>query len=380
MVIHEVGHSYFPMIVNSDERQWTWMDEGLNTFLQYFAEQEWDDDYPSRRGEPRWIVDFMKSENQVPIMTNSESLLQFGNNAYAKPATALVILRETILGRELFDFAFREYTRRWKFRRPTPADLFRTLEEASGVDLDWFWRGWFYTTDHVDISIDRVTKMKVGTHDPDIENPLAQQELGDEPLSRTHKHNADEGLTTRVERQPELLDFYDENDAFTVSNKDRNEFKEYLEELRSPLDADPEWRIKTLERAIAEDKNYYVMEFSSPGGLVMPIILEITYVDDSVEVIRIPAEIWRFSPGKVNKLIARDKEIASVVVDPYWETADVDLSNNHYPRKFIPSRLEIYKYDRPVEKVPDRDLMQDIKTELDDGLEEDPMRKDSTQR
>jgi hypothetical protein len=369
VVIHEVGHSYFPMIVNSDERQWTWMDEGLNTFLQYIAELEWDDDYPSRRGEPRWIVDFMKSENQVPIMTNSESLLQFGNNAYAKPATALVILRETILGRELFDFAFKEYTARWKFRRPTPADLFRTMEEASGVDLDWFWRGWFFTTDHVDISIDRITKMKVGSHDPDIENPLAREELANEPLSRTHQHNADEGLTTRVERRPQLLDFYDENDAFTVSNKDRNEFQAYLDGLRSPLDADPEWRVKTLKRALEEDKNYYVMEFSSPGGLVMPIILQISYSDGSQEMMRIPAEIWRYSPGQVNKLIARDKEIVSVEVDPFWETADVDLSNNHYPRKFTPSRLEIYKFEREKGRLPERDLMQDIKTELDQADE-----------
>jgi len=374
VVIHEVGHSYFPMIVNSDERQWTWMDEGLNTFLQYYAEQEWDADYPSRRGEPRWIVDFMKSENQVPIMTNSESLLQFGNNAYAKPATALVILRETILGRELFDFAFKEYTARWKFRRPTPADLFRTLEEASGVDLDWFWRGWFYTTDHVDISIDRITKMKVGSHDPDIENPLEREELASEPVSRTHQANTEEGVTTRVERRPQLRDFYDENDAFTVTNEDRNEFQEYLESLRSPLDADPEWRAKVLQRALEEDKNYYVMEFSSPGGLVMPIILQISYTDGTQEMLRMPAEIWRYSPGKVNKLIARDKDIASVEVDPFWETADVDLSNNHYPRKFIPSRLELYKYEREPTNIPDRDLMQDIKTELKKANDEVPVR------
>jgi hypothetical protein len=374
VVIHEVGHTYFPMVVNSDERQWTWMDEGLNTFLQFIAEKDWDDKYPSRRGEPRWIVDFMKSENQVPIMTNSESLLQFGNNAYAKPSTALVILRETILGRELFDFAFREYATRWKFHRPTPADFFRTMEEASGVDLDWFWRGWFYTTDHVDISIDRVTKMKVDTHDPDVEYPLDREELKSEPLSRTLKHNADEGRPTRVERLPELLDFYDENDQFTVSNKDRNEFQEYLESIRSPLDADPEWRVKALQRAIEEDKNYYMLEFSSPGGLVMPIILKITYTDGSVEMMRIPAEIWRYSPGQVNKLIARDKEIASISVDPYWETADVDMDNNHYPRKFIPSRLELYKKEDLARDLPDRDLMQDIKAELDSGAEEVPMR------
>ena len=374
VVIHEIGHGYFPMVVNSDERQWTWMDEGLNTFLQYLAQIEWGEDYPSKRGEPRWIVDFMKSEKQVPVMTNSESLLQFGNNAYAKPSTALVILRETILGRELFDFAFKEYTRRWKFRRPTPADFFRTMEEASGVDLDWFWRGWFYTTDHVDISIDRVTRFKVASHDPDIEFPKQRETLESEPLSRTRNSNAAEGRTTREERFPELVDFYNENDPFTVSNKDRNEFQEYLESIRAPRDTDPEWRSKALLRAIEEDKNFYMMEFSSPGGLVMPILLQITYTDDSTEMLRIPAEIWRFSPGQVNKLIARDREIATIVVDPHWETADVDVTNNHYPRQFIPSRLEIYKDENWTSKLPNRDLMQDIKTELDSGKEDIPLR------
>jgi len=380
VVIHEVGHSYFPMIVNSDERQWTWMDEGLNSFLQYLAEIEWGDDYPSRRSEPRWIVDYMKSENQVPIMTNSESLLQFGNNAYAKPSTALIILRETILGRELFDFAFREYSRRWKFRRPTPADFFRTMEEASGVDLDWFWRGWFYSTDHVDISIDRVTRFKVASHDPDVEFPQQRQEIESEPASRTRENNAAEGRPTRQDRYPDLEDFYNENDQFTVSNKDRKEFQEYLKSIRAPLASDPEWRSRALERAIEEDKNFYMMEFSSPGGLVMPILLEITYTDGTIEMLRIPAEIWRFSPGQVNKLIARDREIATIVVDPQWETADVDVNNNHYPRKFIPSRLEIYKAERGKNDLPERDLMQDIKTELDSGEEEVPLQVEPTEQ
>ena len=176
VVIHEVGHNYFPMIVNSDERHWTWMDEGLNSFTQFLAEPEWEKNYPSRRGEPQKITDYMLTENQVPIMTNSESLLQFGNNAYGKPATALNILRETILGRELFDFAFKEYARRWKFKRPEPADFFRTMEDARGIDLDWFWRGWFYTTDHVDISIENVRLYQINTQNPDIEKPISQTE------------------------------------------------------------------------------------------------------------------------------------------------------------------------------------------------------------
>ncbi|MFQ3639010.1 MAG: M1 family metallopeptidase, partial [Chloracidobacterium sp.] len=189
VIIHEVGHNYFPMIVNSDERQWTWMDEGLNTFLQHLAEQEWEDQYPSFRGEPQYIVDYMKSENQVPIMTQSDSVLQFGNNAYAKPATALNILRETILGRELFDYAFKEYARRWKFKRPEPADFFRTMEDASGVDLDWFWRGWFYSTDHVDISIENVRWYRLDTQNPDVEKALRRQERAARPVTQSQERN-----------------------------------------------------------------------------------------------------------------------------------------------------------------------------------------------
>src|SRR5918997_500837 len=198
VVIHEVGHNYFPMIVNSDERQWTWMDEGLNSFLQYLSEQEWETNYPSRRGEPQNITEYMGSEAQVPIMTNSESLLQFGNNAYAKPATALNILRETVLGRELFDFAFREYSMRWKFKRPEPADFFRTMEDASGVDLDWFWRGWFYSTDHVDISIENVRLFQVNTNNPEIEKALQRKQANSEPRTLSQQRN--EALPKRIDQ------------------------------------------------------------------------------------------------------------------------------------------------------------------------------------
>ena len=364
VVIHEIGHIYFPMTVNSDERQWTWMDEGINTFLQFIAEQEWEEDYPSRRGEPRHIVEFMKSENQVPIMTNSESLLQFGNNAYAKPATALVILRETILGRELFDFAFREYARRWKFKRPTPADLFRTLEEASGVDLDWFWRGWFYTTDHVDISLDRVTHLKIDTKNPDVERPWQREQFEAEPESRTDMANREEGRVPRLERLPDLKDFYNDNDPFTVSNKDRNDYRDYLESLHDPMDSNPDWRREVLERAVAEDRNYYVLEFSNVGGLVMPIILEIGYADGATEDLYLPAEIWRRSPHAATKLLVREREIERITVDPHWETADVDVYNNHYPRRILPSRLELYEPPEEPDGIPLRDLMQDVKAEL----------------
>ncbi|EAQ30796.1 M1 family metallopeptidase, partial [Idiomarina baltica] len=223
VIIHEIGHSYFPMIVNSDERQWTWMDEGLNTYLQFLAEQAWEDDYPSWRGEARNITGYMASRNQMPIMTNSESILQFGNNAYGKPATALNILRETIVGRELFDFAFREYSRRWKFKRPTPEDFFRTLEDASGVDLDWFIRGWFYTTDHVDISLDKVNLLTVNTQDPEVEKAWKKKVDQQDPKSITAIRNED--MVKKIAQQEHLRDFYNENDEYTVTNADRNEYK-----------------------------------------------------------------------------------------------------------------------------------------------------------
>lgn len=352
VVIHEVGHTYFPMVVNSDERQWTWMDEGLNSFVQILAEQVWDPEYPSRRGEPKNIVGYMKSTNQVPIMTNSESILQFGNNAYGKPAIALMILRETILGRELFDFAFKEYANRWKFKRPTPADFFRTMEEASGVDLDWFWRGWFYSTDHVDISLDQVYKLRIDTEDPDIDFVREREFELKAPSYVNDARNAELEGPSRVERRPHIKDFYNEHDRFTVTNKDRNKYASFLEGL-------DDWEREALERAVKEDENYYVLNFSNLGGLVMPIILQIDYTDRSSETIYIPAEIWRRNPKAVSKLLITKKEIKEIVVDPHLETADADVENNYYPRRFIPSRIEAYKREQNG-----RDLMQDIKTEL----------------
>jgi hypothetical protein len=357
VVIHEIGHIYFPMIVNSDERQWTWMDEGLNSFLDGVAGREWDPTIPWGV-EPADITGYMKSETQVPIMTQSDSVLRLGPNAYTKPAAALNILRETILGRELFDFAFKEYSQRWKFKRPTPSDFFRTMEEASGVDLDWFWRGWFYTTDHVDISIDRVYKLRLDTEDPDIDFAREREEANDKPYSLTEERNKAEGKKLWVERFSDISDFYDDNDRFTVTNKERNAYQKYLKGLK-------DWERKALERAVKEDKNYYVMDFSNKGGLVMPIILELTFKDGSKEKMYIPAEIWRRTPKAVSKLIVtdKDKELVNVVVDPRWETADVDVENNHYPRRIIPSRIESYKRKKSKAKVS-RDIMHDIKTEL----------------
>jgi len=362
VVIHEIGHGYFPMIVNSDERQWTWMDEGLNSFLDGVAGREWDPDIPWGV-EPADITDYMRSQDQVPIMTQSDSISRLGPNAYSKPAAALNILRETIMGRELFDFAFQQYARLWMFKRPTPADFFRTMEEASGIDLDWFWRGWFYSTDHVDIALERVFEMRLDTENPDIDFERRRQEDAAKPESLFVQRNAEAGLQTWVERNPDVRDFYDENDRFTVTNKERNAYNAFLEGLE-------DWERQALERAIAEDKHYYVLEFANLGGLVMPIILGITYEDASTEDIYIPAEIWRRSPERVRKLIVADKPVASIVVDPYWETADVDIENNHYPRRLIPSRVEAFKAEGSG-GLTGRDLMQDIKTELETDEQEE---------
>ncbi|MFC4698667.1 M1 family metallopeptidase [Glaciecola siphonariae] len=361
VVIHEIGHIYFPMIVNSDERQWTWMDEGLNSFLDGVAGREWDPDIPWGV-EPRDITDYMKSSVQVPIMTQSDSVLRLGPNAYTKPAVALNILRETIMGRELFDFAFKEYALRWKYKRPTPADFFRTMEEASGIDLDWFWRGWFYSTDHVDISLDAVYKLRLDTKDPDIDFARERQAEQNKPLSITVERNRSEG-DLWVERNPDVRDFYDDNDIYTVTNKERNAYQAFLKSL------DP-WEKTAFERAVKEDKNYYVMDFSNHGGLVMPIIIEMTFTDGTTEMLRIPAEIWRRSPKAVQKLVVTDKNkiIDKVVVDPRWETADVDVHNNHYPRQIIDSRIEAYKRKPSTSKVR-RDIMNDIKTELKEDLD-----------
>ena len=359
VVIHEVGHIYFPMVVNSDERQWTWMDEGLNSFLDGVAGREWDPTIPWGV-EPRDIVDYMKSDVQVPIMTQSDSVLKLGPNAYTKPAAALNILREVILGRELFDFAFKEYATRWKFKRPTPADFFRTMEEASGVDLDWFWRGWFYSTDHVDIALDKVFQLRLDTKNPDIDFQRQRQQELDKPVSLFVERNKAEGKVLWVEQNPDVRDFYDENDRFTVTNKERNAYTKFLHDLEP-------WERTAFERAVAEDKNYYVLQFSNKGGLVMPILLQLNYTDGSSEQQYIPAEIWRRSPKAVNKLIvtAKDKVLQDVVIDPKWETADVDIENNFYPRRIIPSRIEAYKADKSKAKVS-RDIMQDVKTELKD--------------
>lgn len=334
VIIHEVGHNFFPMIINSDERQWTWMDEGLNTFVQFLTESEWERDYPSRRGPAYKIVDYMKGDkaNISPIMTNSESIKQFGNNAYGKPATALNILRETVMGRELFDYAFKTYCERWKFKHPTPADFFRTMEDASGVDLDWFWRGWFYTTDHCDQAITGIDGFRIDTKNPEIEKAIARELEESKPQFIGDIRNRMELPTVYEERDTTLKDFYDRYDPFEVTLLDQKEYEKYLSRLT-------EDQIKLLN----SDYNYYTLRIANQGGLVMPVILRFKFTDNTSEEVRIPAEIWRQNDQEVSKTFFFKKELAEVELDPWLEVADTDRSNNYWPPKVEMSRFKLYE-------------------------------------
>jgi hypothetical protein len=334
VIIHEVGHNFFPMIVNSDERQWTWMDEGLNTFCQYMAEQEWDTRYPSQRGPAYKIVDYMKMPKDMlePIMTNSENIVMFGPNAYAKPATALNVLRETVMGRELFDYAFKTYAHRWAFKHPTPADFFRTMEDASAVDLDWFWRGWFYGTDPVDVSIDSVKYYRLNTKNPAVEGTTdrAQFDRNLENISTTRNKEANTRFT--VEADTALQDFYSKWDRFAATPLTTQSYQAMYNAL-SPS-----------EKALYDSKSYfYEVSFTNKGGLVTPLLIEWTYTDGTKELEKISAYIWRKNENKVTKVFAKTKEVKSIKLDPYRETADIDESNNSWPREYAPSRFELFK-------------------------------------
>jgi len=331
VIIHEVGHNFFPMIINSDERQWTWMDEGLNTFVQYLTEQEWDHDYPSRRGPADKIVPYMSGpkEQIVPIMTNSESILQFGNNAYGKPATALNILRETVMGRELFDYAFKEYSRRWAFKHPTPADLFRTMEDASGVDLDWFWRGWFYTTDHVDIAITDVQWYQMSTQNPDVEKPFEAEK---DRKANDHVGRArNEVIRTMVDEVPATRDFYNSYNPFEVSAADREAYDRYRAGLSE-------------QEAALLDAGYhfYGVTFENQGGLIMPLVLRFTLEDGTEEVKRIPAEVWLKNEDEFTKWFNFTQPVVQITLDPFLEMADTDRSDNYWPAMQEPNKFDVY--------------------------------------
>jgi hypothetical protein len=343
VIIHEVGHNFFPMIINSDERQWTWMDEGLNTFVQYLTEQEWERGYPSRRGPAHLIADYMRGDKKTisPIMTNSESLFQFGNNAYGKPATALNILRETIMGRELFDYAFKTYCERWKFKHPSPADFFRTMEDASAVDLDWFWRGWFYGTDNVDISIDDVKWFQLNTQNPDKEKAFLLKQKNEKDVHIGEGRNKNDIPQTVNERDLGIDDFYAKRNIYQVDTLDKKEYSEFKTKLA-----------KDELELLNSNQQFYELSFSNIGGLVMPLILEFTFEDGSKEVRRIPAEIWRMYEDKVSKVFIFDKVLQSVRLDPFLETADTDLDNNSWPEEKQPTRYQLFKQQSSVRENP----------------------------
>ena len=343
VIIHEVGHNFFPMIINSDERQWTWMDEGLNTFVQYLTEQEWERGYPSRRGPAYMMADYMRGDKSTisPIMTNSESIMQFGNNAYGKPATALNILRETIMGRELFDYAFKTYCERWKFKHPTPADFFRTMEDASAVDLDWFWRGWFYGTDNVDITIDNVKWFQLNTMNPTIEKGIKEGQNAQKDPFIGDTRNKTSITETVNEKDPNIDDFYGRRNIYFVDALDKKEYEEFC----AKLDA------KDLAYLNA-NKQFYEVSFKNVGGLVMPLIMEFTFEDGTTEVQRIPAEIWRVYEEKVSKVFIFDKVVKSFRLDPFLETADTDLNNNTRPREMQATRYQLYKQEESRKENP----------------------------
>ena len=319
VIIHEVGHNFFPMIVNSDERQWGWMDEGLDTFVQYLTEQEFEKDYPSRRGEPSKIVRYMSGDQDFisPIMSNPENVFQLGPNAYSKPATALNILRETIMGPELFDFSFKTYAKRWKFKHPTPEDFFRTMEDASAVDLDWFWRGWFYSTDVVDIGVKSVDKYVISDKpSKEIDSVLAKYGMKANDLNPT-----------------------------VFMQKNTKEFKE-----SSEMESDSISSFEALETSLGDDKklpkHFYEIQFEKPGGLVMPIIVDYIYEDGTKERIEYPVQIWRKNDSIVKRVITSDKKLIGVELDPDAETADINLNNNSWPVK-----KNISDFDKFKEKI-----------------------------
>jgi len=333
VIIHEVGHNWFPMIVNSDERQWTWMDEGLTTFVQYLTAQQWERDYPHRRGPADLITNYMGGDKAriSPIMTNSESIFQFGNNAYGKPATALNILRETVMGRELFDHAFKEYANRWAFKQPYPADFFRTMEDASGVDLDWFWNGWFYTNDHVDQAITEVNHFQMNSGDPTVEKgrQMDQRDNGPQNISSLRSQEIEQ---TYDEMDTTLRDFYTTYDPLAVDAVDQDQYDTFVNSLSAK------------EKELLENgMHYYEITFKKKGGLIMPLIIQFQYADGTSEDIRIPAEVWRMGGEEITKVFPTEQEVTQILLDPYLETADTDTSDNAYPKQREASRFETFQ-------------------------------------
>jgi hypothetical protein len=336
VIIHEVGHNFFPMIINSDERQWSWMDEGLNTFMQYVTEQELDANYPSARGPAYKITDYMRMPKNYlePIMVNSENIVNFGANAYGKPATALNILRETVMGRELFDFAFKQYCNKWAYKHPEPADFFRTMEDASAVDLDWFWRGWFFDTDPVDVSIDTVkayalqngkaVPVKIDTlnYYPSTQKPF---------VNITQLNNKKAGIKPLIDIDTTLRDFY-------YHYKPEPKMVQEIKSRYENLDVLSESDYRTYE-----NQYIYEVKFSNKGGLVTPLIIQFNYEDGTSDIERINAYVWRKNENEVTKTFIKKNKVVSIQLDPMRETADINESNNLWKIKAAPSKFTLFK-------------------------------------
>ncbi len=344
VIIHEVGHNFFPMIINSDERQWSWLDEGLNTFVQFLTEQEFDNNYPSNRGPAYKMVDYFKlpKDQLEPIMTNSENINNFGANAYGKPCTALNILRETVMGRELFDHAFKEYCTRWAFKHPTPADFFRTMEDASAVDLDWYWRAWFYDTEPVDIALDSVKAYSFsnGKTVPVKLDTMTLYPTKKEFESISKLRNRESGLKFLVNTDTTLRDFY----------------YYYKPEPRTAIEKKGMSRYENLETITdssyqtIKDKFNYELYFTNKGGCVMPLIIQFIYKDGTSEVNRVEAYVWRKNEKSVVKTYSKNKEVASILLDPYKETGDIDEKNNTWNTAITPNRFDVFKNKKNVER------------------------------
>jgi len=336
VIIHEVGHNYYPMIINSDERQWAWFDEGLNSFVQFVAEAEFDSNYAHWFVAPMDIADYMAApkDKLEPIMTNTENIVNYGSNAYDKPAAALNILRETIMGRELFDFAFKEFGRRWAFKHPTPADFFRTMEDASGVDLDWFWRGWFYGIDAVDISLDSLDYYVVDMEsDPEQKESSFDQKI-EEPYNHiSRRRNIEEGMEFLVDQDTSLQDFYNSYRPWETEDSVNTVSMLYFNELYTDEEKESQFA----------DKHYYQLHLTNKGGLVMPVILEWEYADGTKEIEKIPVEIWRKNENNFTKSFAKTKQVVKVILDPYFETADTDTDNNEVEPSRIPKKFKVFK-------------------------------------
>ena len=358
VIIHEVGHNFFPMIVNSDERQWSWMDEGLNSFVEYLTEELYDNKFPSRKGAAWAIVDYMKlpKEQLEPIMTNSENIVNFGPNAYTKPATGLNILRETIMGRDLFDYSFKEYARRWAFKHPTPADLFRTMEDASAEDLDWFWRGWFYSIEPCDISIDSVKHAIMdgdatntagggfggrgnrGAGGPPTTTALAKPMIPlFDDISKIRNRD-DKTIVFAVDADTSLRDFYWKYDRGIIAYDSTIKITPpaFAAAAPEPIDAATKEKYANV--------HLYEISFSNKGGLVMPIIVEFTFEDGSTQIERIPAQVWRLNENKVTKVFLTNKKATKIQLDPLKETADIDTGNNTWPKvNDEPTKFQLFK-------------------------------------